>query len=145
MKRRITFALQFVEYLPEQLQERTLYVSVPFATAAHMCACGCGNQVITPITPTDWQMTFDGETISLHPSIGNWSFRCQSHYWIRHNQVQWAPRWTKQQIEAGREHDQQNKAAYFAEPSNAPALQPETRDDVTKPDGFWRRLKRRLR
>ena len=32
---------------------------------------------------------FDGRTISLNPSIGNWSYPCRSHYWIKGNRVVW--------------------------------------------------------
>ena len=39
-------------------------------------------------SPNDWSMTLDGE-ISLCPSIGNRSFECQSHYYIRRNKVVW--------------------------------------------------------
>ena len=46
-----------------------------------------------------------GETISLDPSIGNWNFRCQSHYWIRRNRAIWAPRWSRKEIDAARAHD----------------------------------------
>jgi hypothetical protein len=38
-------------------------------------------------------MVFDGKTISLDPSIGNWSFPCQSHYWITSSEVRWVPKW----------------------------------------------------
>ena len=96
---------EFVEYLPETLDQGVLYVSVPFATAAHTCCCGCGREVVTPFSPTDWQMTFDGESISLKPSIGNWNFDCQSHYWVERNRIRWAPRWTRRQIDVGRARD----------------------------------------
>jgi Family of unknown function (DUF6527) len=33
---------------------------------------------------------FDGRSISLDPSIGNWGFQCRSHYWIKNNRVVWA-------------------------------------------------------
>lgn len=113
MKRDIRLVHDFVEYLPQEFQDGTIYISIPYATAAHKCVCGCGNHVITPITPTDWQLTYDGETISLYPSIGNWNFPCQSHYWIRHNTIEWAPRWTPQQIKGGRAHDQRRKERHF--------------------------------
>ena len=45
------------------------------ATSAHSCCCGCGEEVVAPLTPTDWKMTFDGETTSLRPSIGNWTLK----------------------------------------------------------------------
>jgi len=44
-----------------------------------------------PLGPTDWKLTFDGESVSLYPSVGNWNFPCQSHYWIQENKVRWAP------------------------------------------------------
>ncbi len=96
-----------------QLVERTLYIPMRFASVAHNCACGCGNQVITPLGRTYWQLTYDGETITLYPSIGNWNFPCQSHYWIRHNTVECAPPWTPQQISDRRAEDRRSKEKYF--------------------------------
>jgi hypothetical protein len=93
---------EFVDHFPDVLAEGVLYVSLPFASVAHLCCCGCGNEVVTPLTPHDWQLAFDGETISLTPSIGNWSFGCQSHYWVTRGQVRWAPKWTPEQVASGR-------------------------------------------
>jgi hypothetical protein len=84
---------KFVHYIPEQLEPGVIYISMDYATAAHSCCCGCGEQVITPFTPTDWKLTFDGETISLWPSIGNWNFHCKSHYIVRRSQVLEAEPW----------------------------------------------------
>ena len=84
---------KFVHYIPELLEPGLIYISMDYATAAHACCCGCGEQVITPFTPTDWKLTFDGETISLWPSIGNWNFHCRSHYIIRKSQVLGAAPW----------------------------------------------------
>ena len=64
---------QFVTNMPDRLDPGVLYISIEYATAAHLCCCGCGVEVVTPLTPTDWKMTFDGETISLWPSVGNWN------------------------------------------------------------------------
>lgn len=100
---------QFVERFPETLVTGELYLAMEFATAAHLCACGCGNKVITPFSPTDWQMSFDGETVSLKPSIGNWTFRCRSHYWIRSGRIEWAGDMSQEAINAGRKHDAQSK------------------------------------
>ena len=83
---------EFVNYIPDALDEGVLYVSIPFATIMHLCCCRCGNEVVTPLDPNDWQMTFDGRSVSLSPSIGNWSLTCKSHYWIYRNQVQWVRR-----------------------------------------------------
>jgi hypothetical protein len=113
--RATTMHPEFVEFVPENLSEGVLYVSIPYATAAHLCCCGCRNEVVTPLTPTDWSLKFDGETVSLKPSIGNWNFECQSHYWITHNEVRWAPQWSRDQIDAGRESDRRRKAARFHE------------------------------
>jgi len=109
MTRQETLRHEFVEHIPEELEEGVLYVSITYATAAHKCACGCGREVITPFTPTDWKMTFDGETMSLAPSIGNWNFECQSHYWIRRGRVRWAPRWSREEIDRGRARDKAGK------------------------------------
>lgn len=95
----------FVDLIPEDLQEATIYISVRHATAAHRCMSGCGREVITPLSPTDWKLTFDGRSVSLHPSVGNWSYPCQAHYWIKSNTVHWAPRWSAEQIRRGREAD----------------------------------------
>ena len=108
----------FVEYIPDNLEDGVIYVSIQFATAVHKCACGCGREVVTPLSPTDWKLTYDGKTISLDPSIGNWSFPCSSHYWIRHDRVHWAPQWSREDIEAGRHADRFAKHEYF---ESAPA------------------------
>src|SRR5580658_9622584 len=113
MKRQTVLTHEFVEYLPDELKDGTLYVSMSFATVAHKCCCGCGKEVVTPLSPTDWTLIFDGESISLDPSIGNWGLDCKSHYWIRKNKVEWAARWSQQQIDAGRSRDRSVKAQYF--------------------------------
>lgn len=79
----------FVKYIPEKLEKGKLYISMEYATASHLCACGCGEKVVTPISPDFWQMYYNGKEISLTPSIGNYEFPCQSHYFIRHNRVEW--------------------------------------------------------
>ena len=83
-------AYEFVEFIPDQLKGRTLYISHTYCTAVHKCCCGCGREVVTPLSSTGWQVTFDGKTVSLYPSIGSWSLPCQSHYFITKNKVVWA-------------------------------------------------------
>src|SRR5947199_10834148 len=119
MKRDATIAHEFVEFIPNELKGNTLYVSIPFATAAHNCFCGCGREVVTPLSPTDWTLIFDGKTISLEPSIGNWAFPCKSHYWIRQNTVRWAARWSQKEIDAGRARDRSAKERYFGAADHA--------------------------
>lgn len=106
------FAHRFVEQIPERLEEGILYISIQYATGMHLCACGCGHEVVTPLSPTDWEMTFDGETVSLTPSIGSWSLKCQSHYWIRRGRVRWARWMSREEIERGRERYRRRKERY---------------------------------
>lgn len=146
MTRRTAVRHEFVDLIPDELAEGTVYVSILYATVVHKCCCGCGGEVVTPLSPTDWQLVFDGESISLTPSIGNWSLPCRSHYWIRRNRVTWAPRWTEAQIRAGRVADRAAKEEYFADRSGFPA---EERAPQRRRTGFsrllsrvWRRLRR---
>lgn len=106
---------EFVDFVPEDLAANTLYVSIKYATVIHLCLCGCGERVVTPLTPTDWKLTYDGENISLRPSIGNWSFDCQSHYWIDTSRVHWSKRWSRRQIDAGRTRDRETKQIFLDE------------------------------
>jgi hypothetical protein len=121
--RQTTLTPEFVEYIPRQLDDGLLYVSILYCTAVHKCACGCGNKVVTPISPADWHMLFDGEALSLFPSVGNWEFPCQAHYWIRSNRVVWAKPCTSEQIARGRAREDRARQEYFArrsghDPSN---------------------------
>ncbi len=104
---------RFVKNIPEILEDGVVYISLEYATAIHKCCCGCGSQVVTPLSPTDWKLIFDGKTISLYPSIGNWDSECQSHYWITNDEVEWAPKWTKNRIERGKKEDRLSKEIYF--------------------------------
>lgn len=87
-----TFTHKFVEYIPDKLDANVVYVSIRFALASHLCACGCGEEVVTPLSPSNWQLIFNGETVSLYPSIGNWNFRCRSHYWLKENSAVLIPK-----------------------------------------------------
>ncbi len=79
-----------VEFVPEQLAPGVLYVPRRFSTASHLCCCGCGLEVVTPLNAARWRVTEVGGGVSLHPSVGNWSFACRSHYWIEGGRVLWA-------------------------------------------------------
>lgn len=135
---------EFVEFIPHKLEEGIVYISIEYATAMHLCCCGCGREVSTQLSPTDWRLTFDGETISLHPSIGRWSWPCQAHYWIRQDRVEWAGRMSRSAIEAGRARDRARKAAYYGD---EPIVDQQSSDDAAEPkrrSGLWSRLRRRL-
>ena len=108
---------KFVEFIPDQLEDGVLYISMEYCTAIHKCVCGCGNKVVTPISPTGWQLKFDGRSISLTPSIGNWNFDCQSHYWITENKIRYAGKWTKEEIESGRMADKNLKKEFYGQKS----------------------------
>jgi Family of unknown function (DUF6527) len=104
---------KFVDKIPDFIEEGILYVSIPYETAIHKCCCGCGSEVVTPLSPADWSVIFNGESISLDPSIGNWSFKCRSHYWITRNKVIWSTKWTDKRIAEVRARDFEEKAEYF--------------------------------
>jgi len=125
------FRHEFVRTIPDALDGDTLYVSIEYSTAVHLCACGCGREVVTPLSPTDWSLTFDGVAVSLDPSVGNWSFPCRSHYWISRGSIRWAAEWTEDRIEVGREWDRIRKDAYYE-----PAISEKT--------GWVARLRRRV-
>jgi hypothetical protein len=108
-----TLEHKFVEFIPEQVEEGILYITIEYRTAVHKCVCGCGNKVVTPITPTDWKLTFDGKTVSLYPSIGNWNFPCRSHYWIQRNAIEHSYKWSDKEIESGRKKDTKRKKKYL--------------------------------
>lgn len=135
---------EFTEYIPEILKDGIVYISIEFATVSHKCCCGCGLTVVTPLSPTDWSLTFDGLTVSLHPSIGNWSFPCKSHYWIKKNRVTWARKWTSKEIQEGRSYDQLAKEDFFYDESledNDINLLPKIgKKDLTKT--FFQRMKK---
>jgi hypothetical protein len=94
---------RFTTSVPDNLEPGVLYVSLAYDTTIHLCACGCGNQVVLPLHPTAWKLTYDGDTVSMSPSVGNWSFPCRSHYWIGSGRVHWSTAWSDAQVRAGRE------------------------------------------
>ena len=109
------FRPAFTEYIPPDPEPRVLYVSLKYATAVHLCACGCGCKVVTPFSPVGWRLTFDG-SVSIQPSIGNWQYPCQSHYYIRSNRIVWADPFTAGQIEASIQRDSKDGRKHFAAP-----------------------------
>ena len=127
---------KFVEFIPEHLEDDTIYVTIEYGTAVHKCFCGCGNKVVTPLSPTDWRLIFDGETVSLYPSIGNWNFDCQSHYWVENDKVVWAEKWSKKKVKSNRRQDKIEKGKYYSSD-----IQP-TKKVKSKKNGFWKRTKK---
>lgn len=120
------FSPVVVKAIPEVVREGELYISAEYGTAVHKCACGCGLEVVTPLSPVEWRVTVQDGRVSLYPSIGNWSFPCRSHYWIQNNAVRWAAKWTDAQIAAVKESDRLAKVHHYDRP------------DAKL--GFWQRL-----
>lgn len=142
MKPEITLKHEFVDYIPNDLSDGTIYVSIAFGTVVHKCCCGCGNEVVTPLSPTDWKLIYDGQSISLNPSIGNWNIDCKSHYWIKRGRVIWAQRWSQGKINAGRAYDIIAKDRYFSgsKPQSSRAVLVKEK----LKESLWRKLKRLL-
>jgi hypothetical protein len=119
------FTLQHVLFMPDDLELGVLYVSEKYRTAHHLCACGCGARIRTPLGPTEWSFEDAKTGPSLSPSVGNWQQECQSHYWIQEGRVEWAPKWSQKQIIAGRQYEEERRGAYY---------------DRLHPPGLWRRF-----
>lgn len=113
-----------MQHIPERMEPGILYVSMEYGTVAHRCCCGCGEEVVTPLTPTDWKLIYDGETISLRPSVGNWSLACRSHYVIDHGRVIEAGPWSDERIAAERRRDKIAKERYYGPSKTAEEARP---------------------
>ncbi len=125
---------ELVESFPQPMLPGVLYTSIAYNTCGHLCCCGCEEEVMTPLSPARWSITYDGENVSLRPSIGNWGLPCRSHYWIRNGRVQWSREFTPKEIAVNRARD---RAALHerVEPS------PPTNNESRQP--FLRRLLKR--
>jgi hypothetical protein len=108
-----SFLTKNVIFMPIQFEPGILYVSRKYEVAVHLCACGCGSRVITPLGSTDWRFRDSPRGPSLWPSIGNWQLPCRSHYVIRNGEVLWAEDWTDEEIKRGRSIAQIRTDAYF--------------------------------
>src|SRR3546814_3075153 len=71
--------LEAVEFMPAQLEPGVLYVSEKYRTAAHLCACGCGEKVRTQLGDLGWRLTKWRSGPTLYPSIGNWQKIGRAH------------------------------------------------------------------
>jgi len=112
-----------VEVIPEHLEDGVLYICERYQIALHRCCCGCGEEVVTPLTPAEWSLARHGKSVSLSPSIGNWSFKCRSHYWIRQNKVVWSGGMSDKQIQRVKESDREAKIAYVEATNRLKAAQ----------------------
>jgi hypothetical protein len=83
-------------------------------------------------------MTFDGETVSLRPSIGNWTLKCRSHYVIDRGKVIEAGPWSEEQVDAERRRDRAAKAHFYGQVPKVEAPSQSVPPKATP--GFWRRV-----
>lgn len=140
MKPNVRLTHQFVDLMPEVLADNTVYVSIKFATAVHKCVCGCGMKVVTPIKPTAWSLTFNGDAISMWPSVGNWGFPCRSHYIIDRNVAVWAGDMPQEIVDRNRQRDQRGRDRYYGR-MPAPASLSESPPPAAAPKkSWWQRL-----
>lgn len=116
--------------MPAKLEPCVLYVSDEFGTAAHLCACGCGSKIRTPLGPTEWFLRETAAGPTLHPSIGNWQKPCRSHYLIVDGNILWAGEMSEEEVLAGRAVEQRRRENYY---------------DRLYPSGFWARLWNRFK
>ena len=77
-----------VDLAPPTLEPGKLYVSRKYKAAVHICCCGCGAKVVTPLSRAEWQVEETARGVSVSPSIGN-ARPCRTHYWIRDGRVLW--------------------------------------------------------
>lgn len=96
---------RFVEVMPTRLDPGVLYISGTHNIVAHLCCCGCGNEVVTPLGPAGWTLRYDGR-VSLSPSIGNGARDCKSHYVIQASRVRWLSNMTLEQHAFAHARDQ---------------------------------------
>ncbi len=109
------FLVEKVDLMPSVLRSGILYYSDEFEVAIHLCTCGCGTKITTPIGPTEWSITETPTGPTLYPSIGNWQLACKSHYFIRGGGVVWAPSWSNDEILSGRAEEARRRATHYEE------------------------------
>lgn len=124
-----TIRPEFVTQFPAKFEQGVLYISEEFETAGHLCCCGCGERVITPLNLAKWRLRKEGGTVSLSPSIGNWNYACKSHYFITKNKVIEAGQLDAGKIEAVQRRDRRDMDRYVAI-VNARAGQPPEKAQV---------------
>lgn len=131
---------EFVEFIPPILESGKLYISMIYATTVHLCACGCGNKVVLPLSPVEWQLFYDGETVDISPSVGNGGFPCRSHYWIQGNEIRWSTPLTKKHIAESRRRDAAALANYLGSKQRSRVTTSHPATTASKAPRFLQRL-----
>jgi hypothetical protein len=135
--RRERIGYEFVQYIPRELEEGVLYISLEYAVTAHRCCCGCGTEVSLPLAPVEWKLIFDGPEVSLTPSIGRPGWPCESHYIIRQGRVLWLESLTPEIAAAHVRRAEAARASYYDTQDSTPAASAQG----TKRAGRWERIK----
>lgn len=137
MSKRNKLSHVFVEFIPKELDDGVIYISERFRTASHLCCCGCGQRVVTPLNPAKWRLVDHGDSISLSPSIGLGTLACRSHYWIRHSRIDWYPEMTAAQTRRAQLSDEYASKVYTGEIQPAVA---ERGEPARKQSTLWARF-----
>ncbi len=117
----------YVEFIPKDIDKGMLYISKRFNTATHLCCCGCGFKVVTPLNVAKWHLIDHGPTVSLSPSVGLGALPCRSHYWIRQSKVDWYPDMTARETLRARRRDEYASRVVTGEIKPPPSPQPHPR------------------
>lgn len=89
---------EYMDIIPEKLEDGVLYISKKYGIAMHNCACGCGEKTATPLEVgecnkdrKEWKLIEAGPVVSLTPSVGNFSGQrpYHAHYYITENKIVW--------------------------------------------------------
>jgi hypothetical protein len=96
----VTIQHKFVDLIPSEKVFGVLYISLEYGIISHLCPCGCGNLIVTPLAPWAWSLTFNGETVSLNHSI-------------RNGQIRWAGRFDEKKIIWVRDKDERDHVNQF--------------------------------
>ena len=135
MRRRInTIQPEFVELMPSPLQPGILYISQKYRTASHLCACGCGERVVTPLSQSRWKVVCNSSGVSLYPSIGNWNYACRSHYWILHSKIEWSGQLSARRVSRIQRRDRKDRESEIETINRA-------KSEEVEVEGIWQRLR----
>jgi Family of unknown function (DUF6527) len=84
--KKVEITTEYVEFIPNELEDNKIYISEKYKVSVHGCLCGCGNITALPLSSNGWNLIKEKDNkISFTPSIGNYNFPCKSHYIITNN------------------------------------------------------------